>query len=89
MSDSDKPASFADNLESIMGANQDMLNDMLADLFAVMPREEAEAMARTLLSIQSEYESDMTNLIEKTRAESAQPSETSPSSIPPDDDDPA
>ncbi len=87
MSDSNKAPSFADNLESIMGANQDMLNDMLAELLAIMPREQAEAMARTLLSIQSEYEADMTNLIEKTRADEAPKAEAAPS--PPDDGDPA
>ncbi|MET0545236.1 MAG: hypothetical protein ABWZ40_02905 [Caulobacterales bacterium] len=70
MSDENKP-SFADNLETIMGANQDMLDDMLADLFAVMPPDQAEAMKRSLLSIQDEYEADMGKLIEQTRTQEA------------------
>lgn len=70
MSDEEKP-SFADNLETIMGANQDMLDDMLADLFAVMPADQAEAMRRSLLSIQDEYEADMGKLIEQTRGQEA------------------
>ena len=35
MSSTKNPEEFANNLEAIMGANQDMLNDVLADLLLV------------------------------------------------------
>jgi hypothetical protein len=71
MSSTKNPEEFANNLEAIMGANQDMLNDVLADLLAVMPPDQAEAMKRTLMSIHDEYETDMANLIKQTRADAA------------------
>ena len=71
MTSTKDPEDFANNLETIMGANQDMLDDVLADLLAVMPAEQAAAMKRSLLAIHDEYEADMTNLIKQTRAEAA------------------
>lgn len=65
------PEKFANNLETIMGANQDMLEDVLADLLAVMPAEQAEAMKRSLMAAHQEYETDMANLIKQTRADAA------------------
>lgn len=65
------PEKFADNLETIMGANQDLLEDVLADLLAVMPADQAEAMKRSLMAIHDEYETDMANLIKQTRADAA------------------
>lgn len=65
------PEKFANNLETIMGANHDMLEDVLADLLAVMPAEQAEAMKRSLMAAHQEYETDMANLIKQTRADAA------------------
>jgi hypothetical protein len=65
------PDKFADKLETIMGANQDMLEDVLADLLAVMPAAQAEAMKRSLMAVHEEYETDMANLIKQTRADAA------------------
>lgn len=65
------PEKFANNLETIMGANQDMLEDVLAELLAVMPPDQAEAMKRSLMAAHQEYETDMANLIKQTRADAA------------------
>lgn len=65
------PEKFANNLETIMGANQDMLEDVLAELLAVMPPDQAEAMKRSLMAAHQEYEKDMANLIKQTRADAA------------------
>ena len=71
MSSTKDPNAFADNLETIMGANQDMLEDVLADLLAVMPADQAAAMWRSLMAAHQEYETDMANLIKQTRADAA------------------
>jgi hypothetical protein len=80
MSDEAEKPGLAGKLTELMADNQSGMEDMLADLLAVLPPEEAEALKRTLLGIHAEYEKDMGALVEETRAlESDEPqSDASP-----------